>query len=129
MKFTDLKFIKNEIGGVGATYTFDNGFRISVQAGEVNYCTPRKNLESEDDYVSFEVAIFDSDGDFITSKYIEDDNTGIAGWQGRDSIEDAMQLIIEDDKDDDLLTQALTYALDNEFITISQAFEIIRNIK
>jgi hypothetical protein len=129
MKFKDLKFRKNVMGGVGATHTFDNGITISIQASENHYCYPKENLESEDDYVSFEVAITDSDGDWITQKYIDDANESIAGWEARDGIEDAMQLIIEDDEDDDLLTQALTYALDNEFITISQAFEIIRNIK
>ena len=96
MKFTDLKFRKNEIGGVGATHTFDNGVRISVQAGEVNYCTPRKNLESEDDYVSFEVAILDSNGEFVTRDYIEDATDDVLGWQDRDDIDNLMIKIQED---------------------------------
>jgi|11BtaG_2_1085332.scaffolds.fasta_scaffold12266_4 hypothetical protein len=125
MKFTDLKFTENSIGGVGATHTFNNGIRISVQASEINYCTPRKNLKSKDDYVSFEVAIFDSNGDFITSKYISDAVDDVLGHQDRDAIDNLMVKIQEDSE----LIKALTYAVENEFITMSQAFEIIRNIK
>jgi len=32
------------------------------------------------------------------------------------------------EQDDDNLTKALTYAVENNFITMSQAFEIIRNL-
>jgi len=126
MKFTDLKFKQKENGGVGATHTFDNGIRISVQASELNYCTPRKNLKSEDYYSSFEVAIFDSNNEFVTADYIEDATDDVLGWQDRDAINNLMVEIQEQDSE---LIKALTYAIENNFITISQAFEIIRNIK
>jgi len=125
MKFTDLKFTENSIGGVGATHTFDNGIRISVQASELNYCTPKKNLKSEDDYVSFEVALFDSNNEFITRDYIKDANDDVLGWQDRDAIDSLMVKIQEQDSE---LIKALSFAVDNNFITMNQAFEIIRNI-
>ena len=126
MKFTDLKFTENPMGGVGATHTFGNGTRISVQASELNYCTPKKNLKSEDDYVSFEVALLDSNDEFITRDYIKDANDDVLGRQDRDAINNLMVKIQEQDSE---LIKALSFAVDNNLITMSQAFEIIRNIK
>ncbi len=126
MKFTDLKFTQNPQGGAGATHTFDNGIMISVQASENHYCSPREDLW-ESDYSSFEVALLDTnnDNDFVTRDYIKDATDDVLGWQDRDAIDNLMVKIQEDSE----LIKALTYAVENEFITMSQAFEIIRNIK
>ena len=43
-QFKDLEFKLRDFGGVGATYTFDNGITISVQAGSGPYSTPRENF-------------------------------------------------------------------------------------
>ena len=83
--FEDLKFEKT-FGGVGATHTFDNGITISVQAGSGNYSTPRENLSSSDDFVSFEVAVWDEGGDWITKEFAPDANNDVIGWQGRGEI-------------------------------------------
>ena len=83
--FEDLKFEK-KFGGVGATHTFDNGITISVQAGSGNYSTPRENLSSSDNFVSFEVAVWDEDGDFVTKDFVPDINDDVIGWQGRGEI-------------------------------------------
>ena len=129
MKFTDLKFTENSIGGVGATHTFDNGIMISVQASENHYCSPREDLLESGTYSSFEVALLDTNNanEFVTRDYIKDATDDVLGWQDRDAIDNLMVKIQE--QDDDNLTKGLTYAVENNFITMSQAFEIIRNIK
>jgi hypothetical protein len=127
MKFTDLKFTQNPQGGEGATHTFDNGIMISVQASKNHYCFPREDLW-ESDYSSFEVALLDTnnDNDFVTRDYIKDATDDVLGWQDRDAIDNLMVKIQEEDSE---LIKGLTYAVENDFITMSQAFEIIRNIK
>lgn len=131
MKFEDLEFTRNPLGGVGATHTFDNGIMISVQASDGHYCYPRKNNLLEHEYSSFEVAIFNSNNEFVTRDYIEDETDDVFGWAKRYDIDAIMAKIQEEDSEqvDDEFTKALTYAVENEFITMSQAFEIIRNIK
>jgi len=79
MKFTDLKFTQNSIGGVGATHTFDNGTTISVQAADNHYCYPKENLNSKNDYSSFEVAVFNIDNEFVTKDYIKDADDDVFG--------------------------------------------------
>lgn len=82
--FKDLVFEKT-FGGVGAAHTFDNGITISVQAGSGNYSTPRENLSSSDDFASFEVAMWDEGGDFVTKDFFPDNND-VIGWQDRADI-------------------------------------------
>jgi len=41
-------------------------YKVSIQASEGHYCTPKKTLRRPEDYVSFEVAIFGSNGNMIT---------------------------------------------------------------
>jgi hypothetical protein len=128
MKFNDLKFKQLE-NGVGATHTFDNGITISVQASENHYCYPKENLNSKNDYSSFEVAVFDIDNEFVTKDYIKDADDDVFGWAKRYDIENLMDLILTKIREGNQLEKGLTYAVDNKFITMSQAFEIIRNIK
>ena len=92
IKFKDLKFEKT-FGGVGAKHTFDNGITISVQASQFNYSTPKENLTSSDQFSSFEVAIWNEDGKFLTCNYIGDDD--VIGWQDRGEI-NALMLLIQD---------------------------------
>jgi hypothetical protein len=83
--FKDLVFEK-KFGGVGASHTFDNGIIISVQAGSGNYSTPKENLPYPDEYSSFEVAIIDEEGEFITKDFITSDGNDVIGWQDRADI-------------------------------------------
>ena len=128
MKFTDLKFTQNPQGGAGATHTFNNGIMISVQASENHYCSPREDLLESGTYSSFEVALLDTnnDNEFVIRDYIKDATDDVLGWQDRDAIDNLMVKIQEEDSE---LIKGLTYAVENDFITMSQAFEIIRNIK
>lgn len=60
-----------------------NGHLLSVVAGEGMYSTPRKNLTSPDDFESFEVAVFDSVGNFVTQEVVPNINDDVVGWQTR----------------------------------------------
>ena len=97
--FKDLQFKSRKFsGGVGATMTFDNGFEISVQAGSIPYSTPREDLKSPDDFVSFEVAIFGPpNGGFVTKQFVPDAHDDVLGWQDRGQI-NALMLLIQSKK-------------------------------
>lgn len=91
--FKDLQFKSRFNSGVGAKMKFDNGFEISVQAGSFAYSTPRENLNSPDDFASFEVAVFGPDGDFTREFFPEDHSDDVMGWQSRGQINALMLLI------------------------------------
>jgi len=90
--FKDLKFEPRDFGGVGATHTFDNGITISVQASKLNYSTPREDLTSSDQFSSFEVAIWNEDGDFVTKDLFQADDD-VVGWCERDDIDDIIAMV------------------------------------
>ncbi len=86
--FKDIEFKIGLIGkGIRGKLEIENGMEISVVAGEMNYCTPRKDI-SVDGWISFEVAILDSDGNFITEKIYGGKCHDILGWQSRENIND-----------------------------------------
>ena len=96
--FKDLVFKNKWGGGIGAQMNFDNGFTISVQAGSFAYSTPREDLKSPDDFVSFEVAVFGPpNGDFVTKQFVPDLNDDVLGWQDRGQI-NALMLLIQNQK-------------------------------
>ena len=91
MKFKDLKFEK-KYNGVGAHNKFVNGITISVQAGEGIYSTPRENLTSPNSYSSFEVALWDESGEWITQDFVKTDDV-VVGWQTKDNIDAIMMAV------------------------------------
>ena len=91
MKFKDLKFEKT-YNGVGAHHKFDNGITISVQAGEGIYSTPKENLTSPNSYSSFEVALWDESGEWITQNFAKTDDV-VVGWQTKDEIDAIMMAV------------------------------------
>jgi hypothetical protein len=93
MKFKELEFEKQHHGGFGATIEFKEGFTLSVQCGEFVYCTPRENLNSPTEYSSFEIAIIDPEGRFITDLFIKEHHEEVAGWQSREDIDDIFALL------------------------------------
>ena len=97
--FKDLEFKSRHSGwGIGATMEFDNGFEISVQAGPFNYSTPKEDLKSPDDFVSFEVAVFGPpNGDFVTKNFVPNHEEDVLGWQSRGQI-NALMLLIQSQK-------------------------------
>lgn len=89
--FKDLVF-KKTFGGVGAEHKFDNGITISVQAGAGIYSTPRKNLISPNSYSSFEVALWDESGQWVTQDFVKTDRE-VVGWQTKDEIDAIMMAV------------------------------------
>ena len=93
IQFKDLKFEPRDMGGVGAKHTFDNGITISVQASQFNYSTPKDNLFSSDQFSSFEVAMWNEDGEWVTKDFVPDAGDDVLGWQDRDEINTLMDKI------------------------------------
>lgn len=91
MKFTDLQFEPHPMGGFGS-HTEINGHTLSVQCGTRNYCSPRRDLSSPDEYESFEIAIWENveKGPWTTRKFIPDLNDNVAGWLSREEIEEVI---------------------------------------
>jgi len=93
MKFTDLKFEPSTNGGFGS-HTEINGHILSVQCGRRNYCNPREDLSSPEDYDTFEIAVWEATGDreWCTQRFASayDD---VLGWVPREEIEDVIAKI------------------------------------
>ena len=83
----------------GFRLVFDNGFAISVQWGEMNYCTRKNDDELNPDFVSpeksdfwtadsAEVAIIDKEGKFIS---LGEDT--VAGWLSSDKVAQLITIV------------------------------------
>jgi hypothetical protein len=70
-------------GAIQGLLVLDNGIELSIVAGQGMYSTPREDLGSPDLYSSFEVAIFDENGDMV------DD---VLGWQSNEDIDKLIQI-------------------------------------
>ena len=86
-------------GKTGAHLPLRNGMVLSIQAGKRNYSEPRLDGLSPYDYESFEVAIWNKDGDWLnpfmesdmknkpwSSHWSEYDN--VAGWVPADVVQE-----------------------------------------
>ena len=82
----DLNFNNQAHGGIGATLHTRSKITISIQAGEYVYSSPRENLSNADSFVSFEVAMFNVKGDYVTRQFIDCGEDQVAGWVSRDVI-------------------------------------------
>ena len=91
--FRDLVFHKNGTGGINSRAEFGNGFSISVIAGGMAYSTPREDKDSPDDFASFEVAIFNDGGEFVTKDFLPGHDDDVLGWQERGQINALMLLV------------------------------------
>jgi len=91
--FRDLVFHKNGTGGINSRTQFDNGFEISIIAGGMAYSTPREDKDSPDDFSSFEIAVFDPQGNWATKEFFPDHDDDVLGWQSRGQINALMLLI------------------------------------
>jgi len=91
--FKDLVFHKNRTGGINSRMDFDNGFSISVIAGKMAYSTPREDKDSPDDFSAFEIAVFETNGDWATKQFVPDHHDDVLGWQDRGQINALMLLI------------------------------------
>lgn len=92
--FKDLVFKVRGGENIHAVEKFDNGFSISVVAGEVAYSTPRKNMGSADDFSTFEVAIFNENKQgFATRDIFPNENDDVIGFKSRADINTIMLLV------------------------------------
>lgn len=93
MTFNDVKF-KTQPMGWGIQGTLEvNGFTLSVVAGHSMYSTPREDLHSPDDFLSFEIAVFDSNGNWATKTFFPDHCDDVKGWMSRDEITELIEKI------------------------------------
>jgi hypothetical protein len=91
--FKDIQFFPSMGGNLKSTTKFDNGFEISVIAGEFAYSTPREQNPDPDFFDKFEVAIFNDEGEFVTKQFVPDLNDDVLGWQSRGQINALMLLV------------------------------------
>ncbi len=91
--FKDIQFYQSMGGTLKSTTKFDNGFELSVIAGEHAYSTPRENNLDPDFFSAFEVAVFNDDGEFVQDFFPEDHSDDVLGWQTRADINTLMLLI------------------------------------
>ena len=100
MKFTDLQFEPSQLGGFG-THTEINGYILSVQCGRRNYCSPREDLSSPEEYRSFEIAIWEAAGDRVwCTQRFTSAGDDVLGWVSREEIEAIIEKI-ENYKEDE----------------------------
>ena len=91
--FEDLEFSKRPDGAIFSNLTLDNGLLLSVIAGRFAYSTPKEDGDSADDFASFEIAVIDSRGEFVTREFLFDYHDDILGWQSRDQITELMKTL------------------------------------
>ncbi len=78
-EFKNIKWKQHSIGaGIQGLSELKDGWEISLVAGEFFYSTPKENRENESDYSSFEVALFNPNGN---------SEGDVLGWQSREDIE------------------------------------------
>ena len=94
LTFSDLEFKPHPHGGFGS-HTEINGHILSVQCGARNYCSPRRDLATINEYISFEIAVWESAGERIwcTQKFMPSLNEDVAGWLSREEIEEVITKI------------------------------------
>ena len=92
IQFKDLIF-KDHHHMINAHHVFDNDWEISVSAGSGPFCTPREDLKNQESFSSFEVAIFNPNGDFATKDLLQGGDD-VVGWCGREDINNMIEMII-----------------------------------
>lgn len=95
MTFQDINFVEHQFGDGFSSHTEIGKFTLSVQCGHRNYCTPRESLASPEQYSSFEIAIWETNGngDWATRQFVDVDDD-VAGWQSREDIEIVIQKLL-----------------------------------
>ncbi len=92
-KFKDVSWKQHELGkgNIQGLLTLDNGIELSIVAGTGMYSAGKTGVRGPVDNVkdvsSFEVAIFDQDGEFIPA-----DDDMVLGWQSREDIDKLIQI-------------------------------------
>jgi len=93
--FKDLEF-KTTFFGIRSVGVFNNGIELSVVGSDFSYSTPiedKEGKDSPDDFSSFEIAILDSEENFITKDFFPDSHDDVLGWQSREDINNIIDMI------------------------------------
>jgi len=91
--FKDIIFKQHKLGkgNIQGLLTLDNGIELSIVAGEGMYSSGkngvREAIDKVEDASSFEVAIFDQDGEFIGN-----DHDTVFGWQSKEDIDNLIKI-------------------------------------
>lgn len=88
--FKDIQFFLGTGDRLKSTTKFDNGFEVSIIAGEFAYSTPRENNTDPDFFSTFEVAILNEEGEFVTKDFFPDTEDDVIGWRTRTDIDNIM---------------------------------------
>ena len=91
--FKNIQFHPSMGGNLKSITRFDNGFELSVIAGEFAYSTPRENSLDPDFFSAFEIAILNDEGEFVTRDFFQDIEDDVMGWQSRSDINMIMMVI------------------------------------
>lgn len=91
--FRDIEFFLGTGDRLKSTTKFDNGFVLSVIAGEGCYSEPRENNPDPNHFLAFEIAIFNDKGEFATKDILLGHDDDVKGWQTRADINTIMMLI------------------------------------
>ena len=86
MNFNDIKFGPHPNGRGIQGILKVNGFTLSVVGGSGMYSQPREDKDRPWDFASFEIAVFDSNGDWATQTFFPDNGDVVLGWQDRAQI-------------------------------------------
>jgi len=79
--------------GVASNPKFNNGFEMSIVAGSTMYSSPKDKGDSPNDFSSFEVAVFDPQGNWATKQFFPNHNDDVIGWQSREDINNLIKKI------------------------------------
>ena len=91
--FKDISWKQHKLGkgNIQGSLMLDNGIELSIVAGEGMYSAGKTGVrgpaDNPEDVSSFEVAIFDQDGEFIGN-----DHDMVLGWQSREDIDNLIQI-------------------------------------
>tara|TARA_R110001606_G_scaffold301060_1_gene448720 strand:- start:28 stop:330 length:303 start_codon:yes stop_codon:yes gene_type:complete len=96
-KNIDWKFHPLDKKSIQGVIEFNNGLLLSVVAGAKFYSSKiGEAAPHHSKFASFEVAVLDKNGEFITQKFTDEEHE-VVGWQSREDI-DRLILQIEDYK-------------------------------
>ena len=95
LEFSELHFEPHPLGeGVRAHTQFENGYAISVIAGKMAMSSPPDcHSLNQEDYDSFECAIFDSENEFVTPQFFPYTNRDVKGHCSKEEVAELMNTL------------------------------------
>ena len=76
----------------GVTMKFENGYKISIQFGEINYCTTQQQSTEETSALSAEVAIFKKDKILKVFPSYGNNTDSVEGWMSTDDVAEVISI-------------------------------------